>query len=435
MKTFNTKLLTLLFYFIPVLAFSQIDTTEFVTEMLKCPELSIAQSLEGANYEEKYVVYLTNKLDWSDQNSETFQSRVIVCFKGMDRPTVIVTEGYYAHYALFYGYEDEISHLFDTNVIVCEHRYYGESVPENADWKYLTLDNALADLHHARTVFGRIFSSKWISTGISKGGQTTMFYRAYYPEDVDISVSYVAPLNKNVEDGRHEPFLANKVGTEEQRNQLFAAQREILSRKSTLLSRFEELCKKEDYEFQAPIEDIYDYCVFELPFAFWQWGTPFSRIPTKTASDDEWFRFFTTISEPDYFSYPTPTTPFFVQAAYELGYYGYSMEGLEELCSVKSTHNYLKQLMLPPDAKEITFHDELYNRTVKYLKENDPRHIFIYGENDPWSSSGVIDWLDCSEKNNMRIYIQPRGSHTARIRTMPNKIYREIMTRLTEWLQ
>ena len=38
-----------------------------------------------------------------------------------------------------------------------------------------------------------------------------MFYRTYFPDDVDISVPYVAPLNQSLEDGRHEPFqLSNK---------------------------------------------------------------------------------------------------------------------------------------------------------------------------------------------------------------------------------
>jgi hypothetical protein len=36
-------------------------------------------------------------------------------------------------------------------------------------------------------------------------------------------VSYVAPLNKSVEDGRHEPFLAKKVGTKDERNEVFNA--------------------------------------------------------------------------------------------------------------------------------------------------------------------------------------------------------------------
>ncbi len=426
----------LLLLFIPSITIAQSESgSELLDILSNTSEISDITTLSNSIYPEKYELYLTNPIDWNDPNSSTFKSRIILCYKGMDYPTVIVTEGYYANYASYPTYEEELSHLFNSNVIVCEHRYYGKSVPDSLDWHYLTVDNALADIHHARTLFGSIFKNKWISTGISKGGQTTMFYCAKYPDDVDVSVAYVAPLNKSVEDGRHEPFLANKVGTEDERKIVLSAQLELLKRKPQLLSSFQNYCQSHDYNYQAPIEDIYDYCVMELPFAFWQWGTPIKRIPSLNDNDNEWFKFMIAISEPDYFSYPVPTTPFFVQAAYELGYYGYSLDNLSDLTSVKETHNYLRDLMLPPDAKDIEFNSNLYNTTRNYLINHDPKLIFIYGENDPWSASGVCEWLDCSSKDNMKIFVQPKGSHTTRIRTMPNHLYKEIMSLLTKWLQ
>ena len=55
-----------------------------------------------------------------------------------------------------------------------------------------------------------------------------MFYRTYFPDDVDISVPYVAPLNQSLEDGRHEPFIANKVSTPENRKRVENFQLEVL---------------------------------------------------------------------------------------------------------------------------------------------------------------------------------------------------------------
>ncbi len=431
-KTIKLSLLFILVF--PIYSLGQTNI-EFFNLLSEYSELTDVDALDSNIYPEKYVAYITNPLDWSEPEKGTFKSRIILCYRGLECPTVIVTEGYYANYALYPNYEEELSHLFNTNVIVCEHRYYGKSVPDSLDWQYLTVDNALSDIHHVRTLFGNIFKGKWISTGISKGGQTTMFYRVKYPDDVDVSVSYVAPLNRGVEDGRHEPFLAEQVGTPSEREQLLNTQRELLKRKPQLLPLFKEYTQNHKYQYQCSIETVYDYCVLELPFAFWQWGTSFDKIPSLSSSDEEWFRFMIKISEPDYFSYPTPTTPFFVQAAYELGYYGYSLEGLTDILSITDSHNYLSALMLPPDAKSISFNKSLYERTVNYLKNNDPKHIFIYGENDPWSASGVCTWLDCSSKENMRIYVQPRGSHTSRIRSMPNSKYKEIMSRLTNWLQ
>ena len=47
--------------------------------------------------------------------------------------------------------------------------------------------------------------------GDQQGGQTSLLYRVFFPDDVDVSVPYVAPLCYAREDGRHEPFLRRVV--------------------------------------------------------------------------------------------------------------------------------------------------------------------------------------------------------------------------------
>ena len=122
-----------------------------------------------------------------------FKQRVILSHVGFDRPTVLVTEGYAAHYATHPRYQEELSKLFNANLVFVEYRYFGESMPKPCNWDYLTVENSLYDLHHVTTTLKQLYDEKWIATGISKGGQTTMFYRTYFPDDVDISVPYVAP--------------------------------------------------------------------------------------------------------------------------------------------------------------------------------------------------------------------------------------------------
>lgn len=152
-------------------------------------------------------------------------------------------------------------------MIFVEYRYFLESTPEPKDWQYLTAENSADDLHAITTAFKNIYPGKWIATGISKGGQTTLLYRTFYPDDVDISVPYVAPLCYGVEDGRHEPFL-HKVSTPENRKKIEDFQLEALKRKATLLPRFEKYCTEKNYSFRAPIEEIYDYSVLEYSFCF-----------------------------------------------------------------------------------------------------------------------------------------------------------------------
>ena len=415
---------------------AQTDSTLFMKQLCALDCVSEVQPLETTCFKEKYVLKMEQQVDWKTSAKGTFGERIFVGMKGLDKPTVIVTEGYSASYGLNPGYEEELSRLFDANVVLCEYRYFSQSVPVPTNWDYMTVDNSLADYHHVRQVFGQLFKGKWISTGISKGGQTTMFYRATYPDDVDVSVSYVAPLNRAVEDGRHEKFLAKKVGTKEERKVIRQAMQELMRRKPELMKLFHAYCEENDYQFLMSEEDVYDYCVLEFPFALWQWGTPVSSIPELTSDEDDevWFDCLMKVSSPDYFAYPSQYMPFDVQAAKELGYYGYSLKPIKKWTSLKSTKGYLKKMWLPDSLRKYDFDPALYKRTVKYLKKEDPKHIFIYGEIDPWSSSGVCTWLNCKKKKNMRVYVQHRGSHKARINNMPERMKTEIINRLTNWL-
>lgn len=387
--------------------------------------------LETSEFSEKYVTYFTQPLDHRHPEKGSFRQRVIVSHVGFDRPTVIVTEGYGAAYALRSQYREELSKLLNANMIFVEYRYFLESTPEPKDWQYLTAENSANDLHAITTAFKNIYPSKWIATGISKGGQTTLLYRTFYPDDVDISVPYVAPLCYGVEDGRHEPFL-HKVSTPENRKIIEDFQLEALKRKATLLPRFEKYCTEKNYSFRAPIEEIYDYSVLEYSFALWQWGTPISSIPATIASDDEIFSHLLAISEPGYFTADSPNASFFVQAARELGYYGYDVQPFKQYLSIQSSEDYLHRLMLPEELKDMPFDKTLSKKITKFLKKQDPKMIFIYGQNDPWTAAGVT-WL--KNKKNIHVFIQPNGSHLARISTLPEKEKKEVMELIKQWLK
>lgn len=387
--------------------------------------------LETSEFSEKYVTYFTQPLDHRHPEKGSFRQRVIVSHAGFDRPTVIVTEGYGAAYALRSQYREELSKLLNANMIFVEYRYFLESTPEPKDWQYLTAENSADDLHAITTAFKNIYPGKWIATGISKGGQTTLLYRTFYPDDVDISVPYVAPLCYGVEDGRHEPFL-HKVSTPENRKKIEDFQLEALKRKATLLPRFEKYCTEKNYSFRAPIEEIYDYSVLEYSFALWQWGTPISSIPATTASDDEIFSHLLAISEPGYFTADSPNASFFVQAARELGYYGYDVQPFKQYLSIQSSEGYLHRLMLPEELKDMPFDKTLSKKITKFLKKQDPKMIFIYGQNDPWTAAGVT-WL--KNKKNIHVFIQPNGSHLARISTLPEAEKAKVMELINEWLK
>ncbi|MDL2265740.1 aminopeptidase [Parabacteroides sp. OttesenSCG-928-G07] len=393
--------------------------------------ISQIETLNSADFSEKYLVRISQAIDPKDPSAGTFTQRVVVCHVGFDRPTVIVTEGYGGAYAQSSHYRDELSKLFNTNIIHVEHRYFLESTPEALNWDYLTAENSAYDLHHVTTTFKQVYPEKWISTGISKGGQTVMIYRSFFPDDVDISVPYVAPLCWGVEDGRHEVFL-KKVGTKSERKQILNFQKEVLKRRNTMVPMLESFCKEKELTFRVPIEEVLDYCVLEYDFAFWQWGSNVNTIPSIKAEDKELFDHLMKISGPDYFADEQPLGSFFVQAARELGYYGYNTKPFKKLLSINGSDGYLTRIMLPESAKNTKFNQSLYYKIYNYLKYNDPKMLFIYGEIDPWSAPMAPRFKG---RKNTQFYIQPRGSHSSRISNMPDETKDKIIVQITAWLE
>ena len=135
-------------------------------------------------YAAAYELQIKQPVDHEDPSKGYFYQRAFLSHRDLDRPTVICTEGYSRSSNRMY----ELTDLIEGNQIDVEHRFFGTSIPDSLDYSYLTLEQATADLHRINQLFRQIYQGKWVSTGISKGGQTTIFYRYFYPEDVDVSV-------------------------------------------------------------------------------------------------------------------------------------------------------------------------------------------------------------------------------------------------------
>lgn len=403
-----------------------------------------------ALYSEKYQLFIEQPIDHTNPSIGTFKQKVVLFHCGYDRPMVLVTEGYTSRGANP-NYNNELSTMFNTNMIEVEHRYFQESIPfmqadstitdETLNWDYMTAKNEAADLHRVNQLFKKIYSGKWIATGISKGGQTATFYTAYYPKDIDISVPYVGPLCKGQEDGRHEPFLAEFAGTAKDRQILKDFQVEFLKRREQITPMFEKLSEQQKLTYKMPLDAVYDYCVLEFPFAFWQWGYKTDIVPDpKTATDKEMFEFLVKTSGPDYFAEGGTTAPFFVQAAKELGYYGYDTKPFKGLLTIRDAEGYLNKLFVPQSQKFV-FDKYLYKDIKKFLKNTDSKMMFIYGEFDPWSAVMPVAPVKneaLKEKgkgrHTMHLFIEPGGSHRARINTLPEQMKGKAVAILKEWL-
>ena len=412
------------------------NTTQvsFIDQIAHLEGVNNLTVLKTDNFVDKCVFFIEQPLNHQDTTKGVFKQRVFVSHKGFDRPTVLVTEGYGAAYGANARYTNELADLFNTNLVVVEHRYFLESTPVPRNWEYLTAENSANDLHRIFTTLKTVYPQKWISTGVSKGGQTTMIYQTFFPNDMDIAVPYVGPLNRGVEDGRHEIFLRELVGTSQDRATIQAFQLEILKRRSKLMPLFEAHCNERKFEFRTSLDEIYDLSVMEYPFAHWQYGTTIDKIPAPTASDEELFSQFIAVSSPRYFQDFSTIESFYVQAERELGYYGYDLEPFAAFLTIKSDKGYLKKLVVPKDA-DVTFDKTLYDKICAYLEKEDPHMVFIYGEYDPWSATAADVSVNMKNKQNIIVAYVPKGSHNANIRRLPEELQKRVIDTITKWLE
>ena len=407
-----------------------------VEEMLKkIKAVSSFEKIEKADTTRQYyLMKVTQLLDPENPAAGTFEQRVMLGHRGYDRPVVVVTEGYGGDYAFNSPrYMEELTYIMDANILFVEYRYFSGSMPQPCNWEYLTVKNSMTDYHNIITLFKPYYSGKWASTGISKGGSTSIFFRAHFPEDLDVSVPYVGPLSGAVEDGRHESFL-ERVATKADRDAIRNFQIELFERKERLMPMFDEYCLNNNLVFRVPTSNIYDLLVLEYQFSMWQWGTPTNTIPALDSDDKAIFEYFVKMCGPDYFAAGSNIESFFVQAVKDFGYYGYNIEPFHKYVDEEDIEGYLKRVLLPKEFADVKFDDSSYRFTTDYYTENDPKMLLIYGEVDPWTASGIT-WLRDRNKQNVKVYIQPGGSHRARILNMPEDMKNEILEQLNEWMQ
>ena len=142
-------------------------------------------------FKESYEVTFEQPLDHKNPKGEKFHQRVFVSFADYNKPVLLETEGYAARG----NSGGELQRMLGGNQVTVEHRFFGKSAPEPLKWEYLTIKQSADDLHAVVTALKTLYAGKWVSSGMSKGGQTALFYKCFYPDDVDATVAYSAPVN------------------------------------------------------------------------------------------------------------------------------------------------------------------------------------------------------------------------------------------------
>ncbi|MFO8001400.1 MAG: S28 family serine protease [Marinilabilia sp.] len=389
--------------------------------------VSIEEVTADSVFLKAWLLFVEQPLDHDDPDKGSFTQRVWLSHRAEDAPMVLINEGYMAPR----NYSAELAELLEANQVIVEHRYFGESVPDSVQWKYLTIEQAAKDHHRIVEMLKEIYREKWVNMGVSKGGQAAMIHRALFPGDVDVTVSYVAPFNLEKEDERLIRFF-DQVGTSKQRERIFEFQKEVLKRKEELMPLFRELAEAREYTYRMGMERAFELVVLEYPFSLWQWCGPVDQIPSPDSPAEELFDHLQQASDFEYFSDQLwdDIGPFFYQAYNELGYYPYLASPVKPWLNEIEADTVSNKFMAP-EAGTLSFNDKAPSRILHRLKEIDPEMIVITGENDPWSATSI----ETEGFNNVLKVEKPGGCHNTRISNLPDSLRQEVINKLEQWLE
>lgn len=393
------------------------------------PDVSFTKTSKPGEQYLQYNLTIQQPLDHQNLKRGYFFQSVILTHMGFERPTVMETQGY----TLNFG-GNEIEKILQANNLNIEHRFFGQSVPDSLQWEYLSYEQASADLHHINQIFRTIYKGNWVSTGVSKGGVAAIYYKYFYPNDVNATIPYVAPINNSLEDKRIYNFL-DTIGSAECRNKIFDFQEFMLQHENEALEKLKKfsLAKNLEYNYIGGVGRAFEYSVLEYSFSFWQGGNNCAQIPINKNIDtyiehlkkvsgfslysDKGIKFF----EPHYY-----------QAATEAGYYGYRTAAFKkELHFIIENGNPSAIFFTPEIVKHKPFNDSLLTKVSGWIKENGNNIIYIYGGIDTWSACRAI----LSDKVNSKIFLIPNAGHPeARIKNMPadmKKSFKELLEKFS----
>jgi hypothetical protein len=388
-------------------------------ELRAIPGLTVTEQetmLDGYRF---FVMEYDQPIDHQDPASPTFKQRMTLLHHDYAAPMVVHNSGYFVSTR---GSRSQITRLTDANQLSMEYRFFSPSRPDPADWTKLDIEQAANDQHRITQVLKvRLFQGKWLTTGASKGGMTSLFHRRFFPDDVDATVAFVAPLDYP-EDAVQSPtnryiqFLEN-VGTDATcRQRLKDFQNTALARRDAMKTRMRTVAT---FTGILGEDRALEFAVEELPFIFWQYGdqSRCAAIPAPTATDNVVFGFLDdTVSVAAYGDQDlTDFLPYYHQSATQLGYPISDESYLVGLLhpGEDTARAYVPaNIPTPPYDEGAAMHD-----VQAWIASSGERIMLIYGQNDPWTAGAV----DLGAATDSFKFTAPGGNHGSSISTLSSE--------------
>ncbi|MBZ0233137.1 MAG: aminopeptidase [Deltaproteobacteria bacterium] len=403
---------------------------DILEQLRALPE--IASVTEAATEQAGYRYFelqFDQPVDHQSPGGARFQQFATLIHRDVAAPMVLLHTGYGNWY---YDFPSELTRLLGANQLVVEHRFFRGSRPAGAEaWQHLTIAQSAADHHRISDALHRIYPGRWLETGASKGGMTSVYHRRFYPDDVDGTVAYVAPESFGAPDYRYEPFV-EQLGPTACRQALRDLQAELLqNRRAMLESRATAEAQTRGYAYtRVTLPVAVESAVVSLEWAFWQYvgAGECPAVPPVTATDTAVWSFLRAVS-PVSSSSDDDVAEFeayYYQAEVELGYPGTMDEHLTGLTMFGPTDF---DGAYPPGVTRPPWTVDAMNDIDAWVKREGDRILFLYGEWDPWSG-GMFELGDATDS--LRV-IAPMAPHGAGIGDLSETDRAAVLAKLEAW--
>jgi len=395
----------------------------FDEKLFGIPELTVTEIPPQNGYPRQFEIYISQPLDHNNPGGITFNQQLFLSHKDETAPVVLMPSGYATRATTV----AEISELLDANQIYVGHRFIGNSSPTIREWDYLTVEQAAADFHHVVELFKTIYSGKWLSYGASKNGITALYHRRFYPDDVDATLTQVAPISFAPEDPRYDTFLEN-VGDQAIRDKIKRFQIDLLEHREEILPLMKDYMDNSSLTFSIPEGAVLEFETLEYGFSFWQYGVnDISTVPDTGLTALQLFNIIEGCNYLPYYSdvYIDYMEPYYYQIYTELGYYRLVDEHVSHLLVDLPDPSYS---YFAPSGVPLNFNPAIMQDLDNWLQTEGNNIIYIYGEIDPWTAGAI----ESTGSTNAVKIIQPGANHSILIENLDQKEL--IYNTLENWL-
>lgn len=378
-----------------------------------------------------YEIFLNfmQPVDHNNPDGQKFTQRVYIRHIDFSKPVVVHTRGYNARPGTR---KTELARILDCNEVEVEHRFFPPSIPENPDWKNLNIEQAAGDLHSIIQWLKKFYKGKFIATGGSKDGQTSLYQEYFYPEDNDVIVAYVAPITLEMEDSRIWTFIFDSISTAENRAKIIKYQRALLERREEIKPFVLKEIEESGDSLLGDYELCFEHAVMEFNFSWWQYGSgDISEIPEPSVSPEELYKPF--VGNITFFlgNARSKFNAFNYQAYTQVGFYCYDTTPFKDLLiAAKDECSSNKPLFFDKLWNE-PYDPEPHKKVHDFLVNKAEQVIYIYGGNDPWTAPGI--WP--SGKTSSFRMTKPGGNHGTNILDFEGDERERILTALEKWLE